>query len=227
MSSKKYDLSQSVKTLLISLIGMALGAKLFGYFTGIYRNLGLGKPITIDSLLDTGIVYYGGLLGMIETYTLCLKRGKSRLDAHAIDVLSVCFPLFHAIARIGCFLSGCCYGKTYQGLFAVNYAVIIEGRIDVNPRFPVQIIEAVFELLVFLYLLSLLKKEEWKKQKLLLRYLSIYSVGRFFFESYRGDARRGLIYGVSFSQCISVLIWIALISYCLKWKCFKNIEGGL
>ncbi len=227
MSSKKYDLSQSVKTLLISLIGMALGAKLFGYFTGIYRNLGLGKPITIDSLLDTGIVYYGGLLGLIGTYTFCVKRRNSHLDIHAIDVLSVCFPLFHAIARIGCFLSGCCYGKIYQGILAVNYTVVIEGCIDINPRFPVQIVEAVFELLVFFYLLTLLKKKEWKNKKLLLRYLTVYSVGRFFLEFLRGDIRRGLIYGVSFSQCISVLIWIALISYCLKRRRFKNIEGGL
>lgn len=227
MSSKKYDLSQSVKTLLISLIGMALGAKLFGYFSGIYRNIGLGKPITIDSLLDTGIVYYGGLLGLIGAYTFYLKRGKSHLDTYAIDVLSVCFPLFHAIGRIGCFLSGCCYGKIYQGILAVNYTVVIEGYIDIKPRFPVQIAEAVFELLLFFYLLILLKKKEWKSKKLLLRYLAVYSVGRFFLEFLRGDIRRGLIYGVSFSQCISVLIWIALISYCLKRRRFKNIEGGL
>lgn len=206
---------------------MALGAKFFGYLTGIYRNLGLGKPITIDSLVDTGIVYYGGLLGLLGTYTLCLKDKNSKLDVYSVDVLSVCFPFFHAIARIGCFLSGCCYGKIYQGMLAINYTVIIEGNIDTNFRFPVQLVEAAFEFGVFLYMLTLLRSKEWKKKKLLLRYLTIYSIGRFFIEFLRGDIRRGLIYGVSFSQCISGLIWIALISYYLKRRRFKNIEGGL
>ena len=226
MSSKKYDLSQSIKTLFISLVGMALGAKLFGYLTGIYRDIGLGNSITLDSALDTGIVYYGGLLGLIATYSLCLRAKQCILDVHSLDVLAVCFPLFHTIARIGCFLSGCCYGKIHQGILAINYTTIIEGSVDMNLRFPVQLLESLFELAIFIYLLSLLHKEEWQSKKILLRYLAIYSVGRFFLEFLRGDIRRGIICGVSFSQCISILIWIALISYCLKRGRFKNIKGG-
>jgi len=226
MSSKKYDISQSIKTLFISLVGMALGAKLFGYLTGIYRDIGLGNSITLDSVLDTGIVYYGGLLGLIATYSLCLKAKRCTMDVHSLDVLAVCFPLFHTIARIGCFLSGCCYGKIHQGMLAINYTTIIEGSVDMNFRFPVQLLETLFELAIFIYLLSLLNKEEWQSKKLLLRYLAIYSVGRFFLEFLRGDIRRGVICGVSFSQCISIYIWIVLISYCLKRRRFKNIKGG-
>ena len=44
MASKRYELSDSMKTLLLSFIGMALGAKFFGFLTGIYRDIGLGKP---------------------------------------------------------------------------------------------------------------------------------------------------------------------------------------
>lgn len=227
MSSKKYDISQSMKILFISLGGMALGAKIFGYLTVIYRNIGLGKTITIDCLFDTGIVFYGGLLGLIVTYFFCLKTKHCILDVQAIDVLAVCIPLFHMIARIGCFLSGCCYGKIYKGMLAVNYTTIIEGRVDVSSRFPVQIVEALFELVVFIYLYLLLQNEAWKLRQLLFQYLTIYSIGRFFLEFLRGDVRRGLIYGISFSQCISVIMWIVLISYCLKKKRFKNIEGGL
>lgn len=226
MSSKKYDLSQSIKTLFISLVGMALGAKLFGYLTGIYRDIGLGNSITFDSMLDTGIVYYGGLLGLIATYSLCLKAKQCTLDVHSLDVLTVCFPLFHTIARIGCFLSGCCYGKIYQGILAIKYTTIIEGKVNTNLRFPVQLLEALFELAIFIFLLSLLYKEEWQSKKILLCYLAIYSFGRFFLEFLRGDIRRGIICGVSFSQCISILIWITLLSYCLKRRCFKIIKGG-
>lgn len=215
-----------MKILFLSLAGMALGAKLFGYLTGIYRSIGLGNAITIDTLRDTGIVYYGGLLGLIAVYSICLKYKHCALDAHSLDVLAVCIPLFHAIARVGCFLSGCCYGVVHTGLFAIKYTTIIEGNIDVNLRFPVQLLEALFEILLFIYLLSLLRKEDWKAKNLLGRYLSLYSIGRFFLELLRGDVRRGIIYGISFSQCISVLIWIVLVCIILKRKRIKKIEGG-
>lgn len=133
------------------------------------------------------------------------------MDTQALNVLAACIPLFHAVARIGCFLSGCCYGKLYQGVLSVNYITTIENHVDENLRFPVQFVEALFEFLLFIYLLSLLKREEWRSKKLLLRYLAIYSSSRFLLEFLRGDIRRGLIYGISFSQCISVLIWIVLI----------------
>lgn len=226
MSSKKYDIAQSTKILFISLFGMGLGAKMFGFLTGIYRNIGIGKPITIDALLDTGIVFYGGLFGLIITYLLCLKSKRCNLDKQALNVLATCIPLFHAIARIGCFLSGCCYGKLYQGVFSINYITIIENHIDENFRFPVQLVEALFEFLLFIHLAFSFKSEEWRTKKLLLRYLAIYSTGRFLLEFLRGDIRRGLIYGISFSQCISVLIWIALIGHYLNQYMIAKQKGG-
>lgn len=228
MSLKKYDISQGTKIFFISLCGMALGAKLFGFLTGIYRNIGIGKPITLDSLLDTGIVFYGGLFGLIITYSICLKSKRSNLDKRALDVLAVCIPFFHAIARIGCFLSGCCYGRIYQGILSMNYITTIENQIDENFRFPVQLVEALFEFLLFIYLFSLLKSEKWILKKILMRYLAIYSFGRFLLEFLRGDIRRGLIYGISFSQCISVFIWIVLIGYYLNSEyTIKTKKGGL
>lgn len=228
MSSKKYNISQSVETLFISLCGMALGAKGFGLLTGIYRNIGMGKAITLDSLRDTGIVFYGGLFGLIITYSLCIRSKKNNLNKQALNVLAVCIPFFHMIARIGCFFSGCCYGRVYQGRLAVKYVTIIENHVDKNLRFPVQIIEALFEFLLGIYLLYLLKSEEWRTKKLLRRYLAIYSFGRFWLEFLRGDIRRGVIYGVSFSQCVSVFIWIILVGHYLKQKIvLKQRNGGL
>ena len=224
MVSKQYNLSQSIRILFISLVGMALGAKIFGCFTGIYRDVGVGKAITLDSILDTGIVYYGGLLGLIATYSICLRSKRCVLDIHALDVLAVCFPLFHMIARIGCFLSGCCYGKICHCIFSVAYTSIIEGCVDINSRIPVQLIESLLELTIFIYLYCLLRSKSWESKHLLFKYLFIYSVCRFFLEFLRGDVRRGLIHGVSFSQCISVMIWITLFCFYLKRNTSKHKE---
>lgn len=221
MASKQYDLSGGMKMLFLSLLGMAVGAKLFGFMTGIYRDIGLGRPVTLEAIGDTGIVYYGGLLGLTAVYSRGLRRKQSTLDANALDVLAVCCPLFHSIARIGCFLSGCCYGKVHDGFFAVGYTIYIDGAVDVNMRIPVQLMESVFEFLVFLYLLSLLRRTDWRSGRICLRYFAIYSAGRFFLEFLRGDIRRGVIGNVSFSQCISVIIWCVLAIHCLKHGYFK------
>lgn len=226
ISFKGYNLSQSMKILGSSVFGMMLGAKIFGFLTGIYRDIGLGKPITMDSLFDTGIVYYGGLIGLITTYALCLRINKS-LDNNMINILAVCIPLFHSIARIGCFLSGCCYGKVYEGILSVKYTTMIGEYADINMRFPVQIVEGIFEFSIFIYLYVLLKKEERQINTLLLRYLSLYSIGRFLLEFLRGDYRRGIICGISFSQVISILVWVVLIVYYLKLYKFSKLEGEL
>lgn len=227
MYSKRYDISQSMKILMISLFGLVLGAKIFGFLTGIYRNIGTGEKVTLETMLDTGIVFYGGLLGLLIVYMLCLKSKRYCLDKYAVDILAVCIPLFHSIARIGCFLSGCCFGKIYEGVLSINYITIINGNIDENMRFPIQLIEALFEFLLFLYLLNSLNSDRWKKKKLLVRYLIFYSIFRFMFEYLRGDIRRGLIYGISFSQCISVFIWMNLGFLYLRQYIISKRKGGL
>lgn len=227
MSSKRYDISQSMKILMFSLLGLALGAKIFGFLTGIYRNIGNGEKVTLETMLDTGIVFYGGLFGLLIVYMLCLHSKRCCLDKYAVDVLAVCIPLFHSIARIGCFFSGCCFGKIYEGVLSINYITIINGNIDENMRFPIQLIEAVFEFLLFLYLLNSLNSDRWKEKKILIRYLIFYSIFRFIFEYLRGDIRRGLIYGISFSQCISVFIWMNLGFLYLRQYTISKQKGGL
>lgn len=225
MASKDYDVTQSIKILFPAFVGMAIGAKLFGILTGIYRSIGTNSPITLHSIYDTGIVFYGGLLGFLGTYFLCLRSRHCDLDHHAIDILTVCIPLFHIFARIGCFTSGCCYGMLYSGIFSVKYTTYVENSIDINTRLPVQLLESLFNLMLFLYLLSLQKNQEWRTKDILIKYLSIYSIGRFFLEYIRGDFRRGVIGGISFSQVVSILIWITLLGYKLhQHKLLINIQ---
>ena len=219
MSSKKYDIEQSMKILLTSIWGMLIGAKIFGILTEIYRNIVNGEKVTFKVVRDTGIVFYGGLFGVLIIFMICLH------SKHC--VLAVCIPLFHSIARVGCFLSGCCFGKNYRGIFSINYITTIDGNINESIRFPVQLVESVFEFLIFLYLLKLLSSEQWREEKILMKYLGLYSIVRFILEYLRGDVRRGIICGVSFSQCISVFIWINLIIFHIRQYKVCKQKGGL
>ena len=50
----------------------------------------------------------------------------------------------YGVAKIGCFLAGCCHGKEYFGLPAVTYHNKYEGT-----YFPIQIVESFIYLLIF------------------------------------------------------------------------------
>ncbi len=218
VSSKKYCLQEHMKVLLISIISMLIFAKLFGCLSGIYRAIGVGEQITFDTIKNTGIVFYGGLFGLLLAYYCGIKSKLITIkEPHAIDVLAVSIPLFHAIARTGCFLAGCCHGIE-SDFFSINYTIMDDGVLNTANRIPVQLIEALFNVGLFIYLFSLIRKDDWKNKNLLLRYIVLYSCGRFLLEFIRGDTVRGIICGVSFSQVISVVIWLAILVFTLRKK---------
>lgn len=160
---------------------------------------------------------------MLITYNVCIRsRLITQKDYHILDVLAVTFPLFHTIARIGCFLAGCCYGIERETPLSVKYTNLENGVNVTAMRIPVQLIEAGFNFVLFIYLLILVKKDEWKTKHILYRYLLIYSTMRFFLEFIRGDTARGVICGISFSQVIAVGIWIFVIIRMINTKRIKE-----
>ena len=225
ISIKKYSLNQNIVMLFISLLSMIIFAKLFGFLSGVYRDIGLGITISWDGVLNTGIVFYGGLIGLLISYAICVKVTKQ--DKHIIDVVAVCIPLFHSIARIGCFVGGCCFGIESRSNFVINYTTVVFDKVVTAHRIPVQLIEAAFNFFLFLYLLFFFSKDNWKQKNILRRYLLIYSIGRFIIEFWRGDLVRGVLFGISFSQVISMIIWIYLLSTYIKSKINSTIKKEL
>lgn len=211
LESKNYNLEEHMKALGISVIGLIVFAKMFGCFTGIYKAIGSGEAITFETIKNTGIVFYGGLIGLLTTYSICIRsRLITEKDYHVLDILSVTIPLFHAIGRVGCFLGGCCYGIEKDTLVSVLYTTFNQGIKNTTFRIPIQLIESSFNVLLFIYLFKLSRTDDWKNKHILYRYLILYSAARFFFEFVRGDTVRGIIHGVSFSQVISLIIMICV-----------------
>lgn len=211
LSAKNYSLPQHMKALIISIISLMIFTKLFGCLSGIYRAIGMGEKITVVTVKNTGIVFYGGLFGLVLAYVLCIKyKLVKENDYHSIDLLAVTIPLFHSISRIGCFLAGCCFGKESSSRISIWYTTIIQGKENTALRLPVQLLEAGFDFLLFVYLAYLVFKPDWERKNIFIRYLIIYSCGRFLLEFIRGDLVRGVVCGISFSQMLSIFIWIAL-----------------
>lgn len=158
-----------------------------------------------------GSVFYGGLIGAIISAFITIRFRKLPLNIYS-DILATIIPLFHCFGRVGCFLGGCCYGIESHFGFTAHGNMLVPEVNDVS-RFPVQLLEAFFNLLLFFVLLYIYNKSLSNKKfqgKILFIYLISYSIIRFCDEFLRGDKIRGFIFGLSTSQFISV--WIFFIS---------------
>lgn len=224
-----YDENDMIVLLLVSCIGVLLGSHvlfaltnwnaLLIFFSHLPEIIAAGE--LVDSFLAVfgGSVFYGGLLGGILAGFLYARRRKEKLNLAAYtDMVAPAVPLFHMFGRIGCFLGGCCYGVESDFGFVFEHS-LVEAANGVR-RFPVQLAEAGFNLLLFVVLAWLLKKG-FCKGKLFLLYLLAYSVGRFVLEFWRGDAYRGFLFGVSISQFISVLVFAAA-GCALLWQRLRS-----
>lgn len=195
-------------------IGMHLlyGITNIGHFGILAEAEDIGDVAATLGALFGGSVFYGGLLGGIAAAAIYIK--KSKMDPGlAADCCAAPFALFHCFGRIGCFLSGCCYGVEWEHGFIYTEALMDSA--NGVPRFPVQLAEAAFELMLFLLLWRLIHRGKLKGQLFTL-YLILYSAGRFILEFLRGDEYRGFLAGFSTSQIISIIIFATCAAILMK-----------
>ena len=123
-----------------------------------------------------GMVFYGGLIGACLGGFIYMEYAKLNVKNYA-DTLAPCIPLFHAFGRMGCFLSGCCYGIESEIGFTYHYSVV-ENANGVC-RFPIQLVESGENLIICIFLLLLLCKcKNIRKGILIWLYGLIYPVVR-------------------------------------------------
>jgi len=206
--------------LLFAFLGVFLGGHiLYGITQGeyvIYVLTNLHKLDSFSLLIGTlmrifgGSVFYGGLIGAVVVCLIYIKRCHLPPGAYT-DLVAIAIPLFHFFGRLGCFTSGCCYGIPWEQGITYHYAPMADA--NGIPRFPVQLAEAGLNLLLFLVLYRLLKKDRLQG-RLLALYFTVYPAYRFLLEFLRGDAIRGFLGPLSTSQILSILF---LAGSCLYW----------
>jgi phosphatidylglycerol:prolipoprotein diacylglycerol transferase len=227
-----HDDSDGINFLLLTSLGVFAGGhilysivnyQIFIYVVENISNINSFKNfLSAAYLIWGGNIFYGGLLGgMLAAVIIFKKRPQYR---YLLDFVTPAIPLFHFFGRVGCFFAGCCFG--IKSSFGISFRhSIIEEANGVN-RFPVQLLEALFNILLFFLLHYFLKKKIFEN-KLIYVYLVIYATGRFFLEFLRGDAYRGIWLFLSTSQIISVLIVFTVIFWLLyKRKSTASMCGG-
>ncbi len=149
-------------------------------------------------LLHGGMVFYGGMFGIIAGCLLfaLVRRRKAR---EVLDFFAPSIALSLVFARLGCLFNGCCYG--IECAFGVP-----NQKFPGQLLLPVQLFESAVNLVIFI---AFLLRERVKKTNRfhLEAYFVVYGVARFILEFFRGNSDR-MYYPdrLSGSQHISILI---------------------
>lgn len=210
------DFSYCSDLLFWIMVAGLLGARVTYVLTDIGHFM--RNPIEIIMIWKGGLVYYGGFLGSGIALIIFARKHRENIVG-LLDFVIVSVPLAHFFGRIGCFLNGCCYGKIWHGPFGVRfpagsyawYRHVDLGRIsrftaEALPVHPVQIYEAVFNVLVYLLVLwAYTHRDRTKDGRILALYCFTYPPGRFLLEFLRGD-HEIFIMGLTVSQITSLFL---------------------
>jgi phosphatidylglycerol:prolipoprotein diacylglycerol transferase len=193
---------------LVIVLSAVIGSKVLtaldypGFYAGDWNHVW-------QQIMNRGGVFYGGLLLALGTSALYFWL----MDLPGWKVADCVAPglaLAQGIARIGCFLAGCCWGTPTNLPIGVSFtseqAHAITG-VPLHVRLhPTQLYESALVLLAIPFLLVLRKHKSFDGEVVLV-YILYYAVVRFFLEFLRGDPR-GYHFNdlLSTSQLISLLI---------------------
>ena len=176
--TKKLNYTKAeIKGLLVYIFfGDILGGKYLAFITH-YKDLH-----GIFRFTEVGYLAYGVLIGsFIVSFIFSIEFNKKYKDLFSIIMFAS--PIMYCVGKIACFLTGCCHGIEYSGLFSVtyNYSPVAPAGVSL---FPIQLLESVVFLIIFIYIYPKFVKGE-SVNKLLGIYLFIGSWAKFLLDFLR------------------------------------------
>ena len=194
------------------ILGGRLGYILFYNFYYYYQN-----PLEILFLWQGGMSFHGGAMGVLIASIIFAKKNNVKILV-LTDVVVCAAPIGIFLGRIANFINGELYGKkTFS-----DYGVIFP-KIDMEPRHPSQLYEAILEGLILFFLLNIILKFKKKlfNGELSCYFLIFYSIFRIISELFREpDKHIGyIIFNISLGTIISFSF---LIFGIIAFKIIKN-----
>jgi len=181
-----------------------------------------------------GYVFFGGLVFAVAFAVWYLKR--KRCDLWQIgDIMAPSVAVGHMFGRIGCFFSGCCYGRlcpTGWERLGVSFPQVPapfgfwyfdhpewaapDGASSL-PILPVQLYEAGANFLIFLGLMWLWRHRRFRGQ-VFVAYLGAYGIVRFLLEFLRGDYADMVMFGwLQRGQLSQLSCLVAIVAALVLW----------
>lgn len=161
--------------------------------------------VSAMEFLLAGRVVLGGVVLGVATATWLFRRHRLPV-MDVLDATLTATALGMAVGRIGCLMSGCCYGKPTDLWWGITFSAPMAASISGTPLgealHPTQILQSLDGFLLFAFLYWLYPRRRFAGQSVAL-YFMIEGVSRFLIEFLRGD-ERGQAAGLATSQWIGI-----------------------
>ena len=190
--------------------GAIIGAKALLVLRSLPDFLSASGAEFFSSVLASAGDFYGGFIGAVVASLLFFRRHRQLSFWRSADICAPAIALGQAIGRVGCLMAGDDYGRPTAMPWAVTFtdpiATGISGAPMGVPLHPVQLYESIVCLLLFVFLVRLLRRKRYNGE-VILTYTLLYATARFLLEFFRGDADRGFVIGwLSTSQFIAAIL---------------------
>ncbi len=168
-----------------------IGARL--YYVFFRWSLYSGQPSRIIAIWEGGLAIHGGIIGGLLVLIVLVKKRKV-MFWQVVDVLAPPLILGKAIGRWGNFINQEAYGNPVSEEFISYFPEFIQNQMYITDqigsfyRNPAFLYSSIWNLLVFIFLIWLRRKEFVISGDIFLVYLLAYSGGRFFIEGIRVDS---------------------------------------
>jgi len=189
---------------LLILAAAVIGSRLFYVIT--HGAEYVSRPLSALAVWDGGLTFYGGVLLALPASWLYV-RAKGLPYWKLADLAAPAFALGLALGRIGCFLSGCCFGKPSDLPWAVRFPPhSFAGYVFDCPIHPTQLYESAFGLVSFLLLLFLSRRRHFPGSLMCL-FIFLYGGWRFMIDQWRYyETTQFWAWGLTNNQWISLML---------------------
>lgn len=176
-----------------------------------------------------GYYYHGGAIGGIIAYMAYLRvLGNPILIG--LDRAAPFFALGESITRVGCFCSGCCWGRPSQHIFAVRYDSespafydqFARGLLPADaaytlPAHPAPLYLSISMLGLFAFLMLAARHKQRLPGDIMLYFFCLHGIIRYAADFFRGDLE-SVVFGQTITQCICLLV----LSFSLSALCVRR-----
>jgi len=156
------------------------------------------------ALWQGGFSILGSILGIISIVPIYLKSINIPV-LPTYDLVAIYAPLLQAIARLGCFTAGCCYGISTHNFLSViytNYKSFAPHGIAIHPT---QLYSSAILFIIFLFMYFIGQKVFKKTGQLFITYLIFVALERFITDFWRAE-RIMITHSLSFHQLVALSI---------------------
>ena len=186
----KFDVKEFDDLITYLIISIVVGGRL-GYVLFYNFEYYISNPVEIIKVWEGGMSFHGALIGIIVgTHLFSIK--KKIPTFFFLDVVACVSPIGILFGRIANFINGELVGKVTE----VSWGVIFPA-IDMLPRHPSQLYEALLEgLILFILINTITLKRKYKIGLSSSLFLIFYGIFRIIAEQFREpDSQVGYLFG--------------------------------